>query len=60
MPEVMYKSNSKMMKKSFPYNSKGVMEAKNFAKMTGGKMKMSVNESRMKYAKKNIRIQKED
>ena len=41
MPEVMYKSNNKMMKKSFPYNAKGVMEAKNFAKMTGGKMKMS-------------------
>ena len=40
-----------MMKKSFPYNAKGVMEA-SFAKMTGGKMKMSVNESRMKYAKK--------
>ena len=30
MPEVMYKSNNKMMKKKFPYNSKGVMEAKNF------------------------------
>jgi len=52
MPEVMYKSNGKMMKKKFSYNAKGVNEAKNFAKMTGGKMKMSVNESKSKYAKK--------
>jgi hypothetical protein len=52
MPQVMYKTKDGMKSKSFSYNKSGLKEAKEFAKLTGGKMKMSVNESKMKFAKK--------
>ena len=52
MPQVMYKTKDGMKTKSFSYNKSGLEQAKAFAKMTGGKMKMSVNESKMKFAKK--------
>ena len=52
MPQVMYKTKDGMKSKSFSYNKSGLEQAKAFAKLTGGKMKMSVNESKMKFAKK--------
>ena len=52
MPQVMYKTKDGMKTKSFSYNKSGLEQAKAFAKLTGGKMKMSVNESKMKFAKK--------
>ena len=52
MLDVMYKNKNNRSKKSIKYKEKGVKKEKNLDKRTGGKMKMSVNESRMKYAKK--------
>lgn len=45
MPGVMYKTKDGMKKKVFPYNEKGIEQAKAFAKMIGGKLDMSMNNS---------------
>ena len=45
MPGVMYKSGDGQKKKMFPYTKSGVASAKQFAKASGGKLDMSMNNS---------------
>lgn len=52
MPEVKYKTKDGMKSKHFSYTKKGMSEAKQFAKLTGGKMTAGLNDAKMKYAKK--------
>ena len=52
MPEVKYKTKDGMKTKHFSYSKKGMEDAKQFAKLTGGKMTTKLNDVKMKYAKK--------
>lgn len=53
MPGVMYKTADGMKKKTFSYNKKGIEAAKAFAKQSGGKLDMSMNNSAKSKMKKS-------
>lgn len=52
MPKVMYKTKDGMKTKMFPYTKEGTKQAKSFSKLVDGKLDMSMNNAKMKYAKK--------
>ena len=52
MPEVKYKTKGGMKTKHFSYTKKGMKDAKQFAKLSGGNMSSRLNDVKMKYAKK--------
>ena len=53
MPMVTYKTDKGMKTKTFPYNKKGMEQAKKMATETGGKLNKSINSAGKMKMKKN-------